>query len=333
MSPWGEKISMNKRICLLLFLLFIVVFGSLAAEETLFYEVNARLLVRDRRAAADSISRWSETQGGYFLVKTLERVDFRLPNAAIPLLKETLASMSEELVEYNQNTFDLREQLLSSQSALEAREEILAKNLEYIADSDVEGTLTLEREIRRLMKEIDKYRGILRKRENDSRYAFVSVMLTFKNQSIPDSRPSRFSWINTVDFYDFVNYGAFWKQSGFGGPKIDLPEGFALIDASPEYLAVSPEGVQLRVRKEKNYPKKTIQFWDTALSAHLSERGYIEVGEKTALELGNTPFTTHSWGVSYGNENYLYLTGLRQNGRWIEILEIAGPAAFVKEYF
>ena len=157
-------------------------------------------------------------------------------------------------MEYSQNTHDLREQLLASRSALEAREEILAKNISYIDSSDVEGTLTLEKEIRRLMNEIDMYRGIIRKMENDRSYALVTVRLTFQNQTIPDSRPSRFDWINSVDFFDFLYNGRLSGRSGFGGPRMELPEGFALIDDSPEFLAISPEGVKLRVRKTDNYP-------------------------------------------------------------------------------
>ena len=306
-------------------------------DETLFYQISARLLVKDRQAAADSLSRWAEEQNGYFTIKNLEQIEFRLPARALAGLMPYLEEISEELVDYNQNSQDLREQLLSSRSALEAREEILSKNISYISSSDVEGTLTLEREIRRLMNEIDMYRGILRKIENDRRYARISVMLSFRNQSIPDSRPSSFDWINRVDFYSFMGQNILSGKAGFGGPAITLPEGFALVDKSPDFLALSPEGIRLRVKRFDNYPEKAGKFWQEALFSYLSEKGYLAMKSITAvpdkLELGGETFITRTWGVPYGNEDYLYMTGLRIVKKKIELVEIAGPASYVKEYF
>ena len=114
---------------------------------------------------------------------------------------------------------------------------------------------------------------------------------------------------------------------------MELPEGFALIDDSPEFLAISPEGVKLRVRKTNNYPKKSVGFWEEALFSYLSGRGYVAVGSESDLDFGEAPFAARTWGVSYGNEDYLYITGLRLMKNKIEILEIAGPALYVREYF
>lgn len=323
----------NTRCRLLMILGLLTILLPLTAEDSLYYELNVRLLVQDRQTASNLISRWAENKGGYYTVKNNEQIVFRLPDSEITNLRPYLEEISEELVEYNQNSYDLREQLLSSRSALEAREEILAKNISYIASSDVEGTLTLEKEIRRLMDEIDMYRGVLRKMENDRNYALVSVMLTFRNQTIPDSRPSNFNWINTVDFYDFIQYPRMYNKTGFGGPKIDLPEGFALIDKSPEFLAISPEGVRLRVRKTDNYPEKSTEFWQKTLFTYLGERGYIPLGETTELDFGENIFSVRHWGVPYGNEDYIYISGIRLKGNKIELLEIAGPARYVREYF
>jgi uncharacterized tellurite resistance protein B-like protein len=305
-----------------------------ARGDTLYYEVNARLLVQDRQTASNDLAAWAEVHQGYFTMKTLEQIDFRLPDESVTDLLDYLEEISEEVVEYNQNTRDLREELLSNHSALEAREEILAKNISYIASSDVEGTLTLEKEIRRLMNEIDMYRGMIRRMENDRRYARISVMLTFRNQSIPDARPSRFNWINTVDFYNYMQHGSLSAQRGFGGPDIPLPAGFALIDKSPEFLAISPEGVRMRVRKTENYPEKDAAFWQEALFSYLSGRGYIGLSEEVSkLQFENQSFAVRFWGVPYGNEDYIYITGIKQERSSIQILEIAGPAQYVKDYF
>ena len=130
-----------------------------------------------------------------------------------------LESTCEAVIQFDQTTWDMREDLLNAKSALEAREEVLAKNLEYLDSSDVEGTLELEKEIRRLMTEIDGYRGYLRKLEHDRRMATIQVALSFQQSSVPDSRPSNFPWINAVDFFRFMNISL---QSGsmFGSAPI-----------------------------------------------------------------------------------------------------------------
>jgi len=124
-----------------------------------------------------------------------------------------------------------------------------------------------------------------------------------------------------------------YSKKGFGGPKVILPEGFALIDKSPEFLAISPEGVRMRVRNMDNYPEKSAGFWQKTLFAYLGERGYIPMGETTELDFGEAPFSVHHWGVPYGNEDYIYISGIRLKGNKIELLEIAGPAQHVGEYF
>ena len=210
---------MKKKILLLLSITFLFSsFLSAQDEDTLSFEIDARLLVKDRQTASDELARWAESRGGYFTRKTDEIIDFRIPDEQTSSLLIYLEQISLEVVEYSQNTSDLREQLLSTRSALEAREEILAKNISYIDSSDVEGTLTLEKEIRRLMNEIDSYRGRLRRMENDRQFARVEILLTFQSQSIPDSRPSRFDWINHVDFFSFMNASILTPRKRMGQP-------------------------------------------------------------------------------------------------------------------
>ncbi|OQY33392.1 MAG: hypothetical protein B6241_08190 [Spirochaetaceae bacterium 4572_59] len=105
---------------LLFILFFLTVLFPLAAEDPLFYEVNVRLLVQDRQNASNLLALWTENNGGYYTLKTNEQIVFRLPDAAVSELRSYLNEISEELLEYNQNTYNLREQLLSSRSALQA---------------------------------------------------------------------------------------------------------------------------------------------------------------------------------------------------------------------
>ncbi len=303
-------------------------------NDSLYIAVNTVLLVFDRTDASDELASWAEENGGYFTLKSEEHVSIRVPDEKVKSFRAFLGTVSEVVLQYEQSGRDLREELMLNRSALEAREEILAKNLLYLSSSDMEGTLELEREIRRLMNEIDSYRGRLRLLENDSTMARIDVALSFQSQSVPESRPSSFEWVNTVDFYGFMDkYLMDIRRIGFGSSLIPLPEGFALIEKSPEFTAISPEGVRLRVRTVRNYPEQSIGFWTDTLSNELEERGYVHVVTSLpdSWDDGEV-FDSLLWALPLGNLDYLYLTGIRLNGGKIEILEMAGVAEFVMGY-
>jgi len=326
---------MRKNILILSVLSLMVFSAALsAAEDNLYVSVNASLLVFDRRGAADDLADWAEENGGYFTWKSEEQVQIRVPDEKVQSFRGYIDNLSEFVLQYDQSSRDLREEIMQSRSALEAREEILAKNLSYLSSSDMEGTLELEREIRRLMNEIDSYRGRLRLLENDRKMARIDVALSFQSQTVPDTRPSNFAWINSMDFYSFMNdYLMDGRSAGFGTTPIPLPEGFALIEKSPELIAISPEGVRLRVRKVKNYPQQSIDFWSDTLEKELFKRGYIPVDTALTGDWGGgSQFQTRLWAVPWGNQDFLYLTGLREDGGKIQILEIAGGAEYVMNY-
>lgn len=307
-----------------------------AAEEddTLYYSVDAVVMVFDRVKASTQLTDWADQNGGYFTWKSDESVRLRVPDEAVLEFKSFLESMSEAIIRFDQSTADLREELTRSRSAVEAREEVLAKNLEYLSTSDVEGTLELEQEIRRLMSEIDTYKGRLRRLEHDRTMALIQVDLSFQQSTVPAGRPSNFAWINSVDFYAFMN-SRMGKSVGLslGRKPIELPENFALVDIRPDFLAVSPEGVRLRITDTENYPQQSADFWFESLSNELEGRGYRRVdGDMNPEWGGKSPFLYGLWAVPWGNEDYLFLTGLRLKGTKIEILEMAGPVRFVSEY-
>ena len=81
------------------------------------------------------------------------------------------------------------------------------QNLQYIDQTDVEGTLAIEKEIMQLLTEIEQLKGRLRKLTVDRNYALAQVNLQILGQSLPTDIPSSFGWINTIDFYTFVDEG------------------------------------------------------------------------------------------------------------------------------
>ena len=188
--------------------------GGLEAEETgnkqqeyLHHSVDAAVLVGDAEKAADQIVRWVETQGGYFVVKATDLVVVRVPASAIGKLRPFLESISTRIVRYNPFATDLRRELLTVRAGIESREEILQKNLEYIDNTDVGGTLAIEQEITELQQEIEELKGRERRLLTDRRFARAEIALAFQEQTLPEKIPSSFDWVNSVGFFKLMQGG------------------------------------------------------------------------------------------------------------------------------
>ncbi|HEB09714.1 MAG TPA: DUF4349 domain-containing protein [Spirochaetales bacterium] len=196
---------------LLCILLINIVPGSiLPAEEAdnfLYHHLRATLLVADPAESGDLISRWAESKGGYFLLKSENQVVIRFPFNEIKGLRELFADISERIIEITPGAVDLREQILGLQSGIRSRESILKKNLSFIDRADVAGTLAIEREVNALLQEIESLKGTLRKLNTDRRLARGEIYLSFREQSLPQDIPSSFDWINTIDFYKLMQEG------------------------------------------------------------------------------------------------------------------------------
>ena len=316
--------------------LFLGAWSILGADETdtRHLSVEAGLMVFDRNEAADRLGDWAEENGGYFTWKSDESVRLRVPDEAVGGFRDVLEEIGEGILQIGQSSTDLRDEMMRSRSVLEAREEILEKNIDLLDTSDVEGTLELEQEIRRLMDDIDASRGYLSKLEHDALMAVIEVSLSFRQQTVPVYRASRFEWINNVDFYYFLeDYPPAALSFSLGGDPIPVPDGFAKVNSSGEFSALSPEGVRIRIRKVKNYPEQNRDFWQQALKTDLGLRGYIPLDYEQESDWGDgRPFANCLWALPLGNEDYLYLTSIRVTGQKIEVLEMAGKAEFMKGY-
>ena len=185
-------------------LLTLLVLPAAAQEAYLHHRLDATLVVADPAQAAERIAELVEARGGYFVSMAPDLITARLPNEALPALRVFLEDLALEVRAMTPAAQDLREAWVAAQAALRSREEILARNLQYLTQADVTGTLAIEREVTALMTEIEALKGRLRKVDADRRYARVEVRLAFLEVTLPRDVSSSFPWLDTVDFYEFV---------------------------------------------------------------------------------------------------------------------------------
>ncbi len=315
-------------------LIIIVVFTPLflsGYDNYLSHNIGAVILVVDPEQAADVLTRWIEDAGGYYLHRSEERVTLRIPYLLVGDLRDYMESIAEEVVKVELEARDLREDILRLRSGLEAREEILEKNLSYIDKTDVKGTLAIEKEIRLLVQEIESHKGRLRKLETDRKFAVGEIKLSFKEQTLPEDIPSSFEWINTIDFYRFMR-GISRREAYNVKPKVELPEGFAEAENRWTFMAVSPEGMLYKVRTVKNYPEQDLKFWEAALKNHLTKEGYHLIGEGRHFQSKDSDGIFYEWLMPYGDADYIYLTAITIYKDRIVIAESTAEHRIYKRY-
>jgi hypothetical protein len=196
-----------RTLLVLLALALLLPTGLGAEENTLHHSVQVQILVADPEQAGDRIEGWTETQGGYLLEKSSERVVLRLPQARLPQLRAFLESLSEDLLTYAPQAEDLRQQLSEARSGLRSREDILKRNLALLDQADAAGTLAIERELLSLIEEVERLKARLAALSLDQKYARAEIALSFRESPLPKDIPSSFGWINQVSFYALVEEG------------------------------------------------------------------------------------------------------------------------------
>lgn len=301
-----------------------------AEENYMYHTLSATVMAGDPDRTAALLGDWAERNGGYFTLRSSGQVILRFPYSKTTQFREFLDTETE-VYSFSSEAVDLREDILVYQSGIEAREEILGRNMALVARADFNQTLFLEQEILRLMEEIEGLKGNLKKAENDRRMAHASITINFQSQTLPDNIPSSFDWINSLSFYRLVDQN--FNGSGNGNfYRLECPEGFALVRNGLEYQAVTPEGVRFQIRRERNLPKKSVDFWSPAMVRQLRLGGYKGKGDGEFSDTAMGRGFAMEWGVPYGQQDYVYLTAIVPRGRYIYIVEACGDVRVFSKY-
>ena len=199
------------KIIRILWMILTVVVGLPAATyaqtgqpATLAHRVEVSVIVLDAEKTAWTLVDWVDASGGYYTVLSTGRVILRLPTQALGELRGRIEGQAEAILGYEPRAVDVREELAAIRTGIASREESLTLILSYLDDTDVAGTLDLEREVSALVDQIESLKGRERRLFNDTAFAYIKIDLGSRSQSIPEQLPSSFEWINTMSLYRFL---------------------------------------------------------------------------------------------------------------------------------
>ncbi|MCG8453086.1 MAG: DUF4349 domain-containing protein [Spirochaetales bacterium] len=321
---------MKKSMMLLFFLLLsLPVFAESSQRHV---EVHATLRSLDVSRSAQSIVEWTSEVGGYFVWSSDESVRLRIPAEKVSQLQTFLKGLDDVLLDYGLNQRDLRESFDTVQETLQLRLELLERMTRFMEDADYEGTLEIEREIRRLLDGIDSLKGQLRRLNHDQEMALADVRFESPAPGLGFYRSSSFEWINETGVYDLLERPldppSFWAWNRIG---YEPPQGFALLRSRGDLLALSPEGMRFSLRVIHKIPQKDWEFWSKVLSDNFQRRGYRPTEIQPQFTEEYSDFHFSSWLIPWNGKTQLYTVGIFCKASTIQLIEFVGSEQILRE--
>ena len=154
-------------------------------ENSLRREISGSVLVKNIDKAVSSLSGWVSDNGGYILVKSSDRIAVRFPSRYTENFRDVMKSVSEEILEFSLEASDIEREIIEYQSGIKAREEILRRNMSYIDNANVSGTIGIEKEVTALIREIERLKGRLNRALTERDFTRADISFNFAGQSIP----------------------------------------------------------------------------------------------------------------------------------------------------
>ncbi len=103
------------------------------------------------------------------------------------------------------------------------------------------------------------------------------------------------------------------------------PDGFVRYEKRKGLAFITADGVQVRSRTVKNYPKADLAFWADAMERHLVARGYLLHGKGCFKTANGRDGCTAEFVLPHGGEDWVLAETLFVHGEQIALVEATGP--------
>ncbi len=292
--------------------------------------ITAELVVKvaQRDDAAKALIAETESRGGYFSLLSDEQLVLRVPVAEV----EAVVSAVDEqglVVDRSYNSEDLRETLNEHRTRLAARKRVLDQYFGLLSGADADAVLTVEREITRLVAEVERLEGAIRFMEHGADMANVTVRFRFRERTGPRSdASSSFEWLNGLNLQGLVDdftVAEDWRTRR-NPVGVTAPVGFATYSNRKQFRAASPEGVLFRVTTVEHDPEADLAFWSEAMERRMSGAGY-RVIRKEDIDAGGISGHLLELSAPLGVVDYAYAIAVIPSDKQIVVVEAAGEVS------
>ena len=286
-----------------------------APARKVHYTGYARLRVEQPEQSATRIIAQIKAGGGYVEQLYGTTLVLRVPVASFQDTFEALLKQGDVLSR-SLSAEDLTEAYLAVDlriTSLKAMRERLI-NLLAQAKSEQE-KIALVQQIQQVTEDLDQLQAQLRTLSSLADYSRITLELVehVALASGPgEGEAGAFQWIS---FLSPFNRGL----APEGRPvHLSVPEGLVRLSKDP-FDAESADGTHLRATRIPNAPRGDSAFWMNAISQRLSKDfASAERKEAGAYQLLRLQYR--------GDEPYVYVVGVRDDGKYLEIIEILYPS-------
>ncbi|MEM1027617.1 MAG: DUF4349 domain-containing protein [Planctomycetota bacterium] len=308
---------------------------SNAAARQVIYTGRLTVLSPDPNAAIERVRQLAEDHGGYADFVRRQQVQIRVPagkfDATIQAIGELglVTDRAIDAVDVTAQMFDL-EIRLDNLEAMRVRMKALLDKAEKVEDM-----LAIEKELGRIVGEIEQLKGQLRLMKD--RVALSTITVNFNRPAGTDSglagRVRPFPWVNSVGSEAFGAARLPNAQPKLGkAPKLTLPDGFVrFYQQGYRVFAIDRGQVVIKVTRQANYDAAGADFWADQVRDRLTKELGVPVGEPAPVQLNDqdTAFTLTGDRQS-GTAPLGYFVGLAANDKNVFLVEAWGPAEEVE---
>ena len=308
-----------------------------AADSGRLAWVAAHLSLRvdDRAAALETTVAKAAATGGWFSSLSEDSVTVRVPADEVEALLEELRGLGK-VAERSFSSEDLTAEREDLVIRLTSREESLARYLDVLDTANPKAVVSVEREITRLIADIEQLKGRLQVVEDRAAFGQISVSFTYRDRKAPNrDGSSSFAWINTVNMADLLwdlEYAERASKSVLQPTR--APAGFAVWRKQGRWQAVSPDGVSLRIRSAKIPSKNraSVDFWSEALETRMLEAGYTLDAEQTLTTDGGHEVHVLELSGANGPVDQAFVVAIAVHGSRVIIAEATGEVTVFSEH-
>ncbi len=107
--------------------------------------------------------------------------------------------------------------------------------------------------------------------------------------------------------------------------QMQTPTDFVRFEKRSDLAMITADGVRLKSREVRNYPKADLAFWTDALKRHLIARGYAVQRQHAFRTAAGQDANTLEFLLPHGAEDWVLSETILVCGDSVVLVEAAGP--------
>jgi hypothetical protein len=184
-----------------LLVLICIIALPLAAEESVV--LNYSMRTADAALFEQELIAWAEDRSGYLQALSNESLTLRFSSSTSLAELAQLLKRHGTILEESVNREDLAERVHNVKTGLAIKEKHLESLHKLFSGSDREQTIAIEKELHKIVLEIERLKGELRLL--DDRMQLHTAIVRFRNVSVPARQSSiQFPWIQALTVDSFL---------------------------------------------------------------------------------------------------------------------------------